>query len=92
MSEAVQTVHMSRTRMTETEFQSQCHKHCMSMTKACDLVFIRTSAIIKPVNIRKSFRDYGFLSEPMSAMFRLLFLMLDEQGVQDGKVSRQRDS
>lgn len=63
--------------MDETELNEVLIKHDLNLRSACVLIHLKTGALINPNHIRTNFDRGRYLSEPMTAMLRLLFQGLD---------------
>lgn len=61
----------------EDTFLSKLKNLNISITQACDLVNMKTGAVISPSHVRTQLRNYGRLTEPQCATFGFLFRELE---------------
>lgn len=59
-------------KMDEDELQEILKANGLTVQTALDLIWLRTGAVIKARNVSKGLRDYGHLSETLTALFRLV--------------------
>lgn len=69
--------------MTKAEWEAGLQKFNLTPTRVCDLIYIRTGAIIKPKHIHADLDRYGRFSERCTALFRFVFIDLKERGTNE---------
>tara|TARA_R110002124_G_scaffold10609_3_gene52665 strand:- start:2237 stop:2551 length:315 start_codon:yes stop_codon:yes gene_type:complete len=91
-SEALKLEDMSKVKMSQDEFDKECAALGLTITTACRALGLITFAFVDPRNVRKSLETNGFLSSPLTAAFRLLFMMVKRGYLElvDGEIQRTR--
>lgn len=59
-------------KVDQTELDEILKRQGWTLQTALDMVYIRTGAALKAKSISKMLRSYGCLSEPLTALFRLV--------------------
>lgn len=63
--------------MDENEFRQGLRRCELDIGKLCAFVYSQTGAIISDAHIRTALRRYGKLSEPMTGLFRFVFMKIE---------------
>lgn len=75
----VQPVSRTVMRMDEIEFKTALKNRGLTVNEACILLFTLTGVVVDRRDIEKAFRVSGRLSRNHTAMWRLLFRVVDEK-------------
>jgi hypothetical protein len=68
---------MIEAKMSAEEFNGLLKRYRLNYADVSSLIYMKTGAVIDPKHVRTQLERYGFLSGTMTAVFRLLFKLLD---------------
>ena len=60
--------------MSDAELREQLQRSGWSLREACEVIYLRTGAVLKPKNIQNLLNKEGQLSQTLTGLFRLLFI------------------
>lgn len=66
-----------QSKMSKEEFNGELKKYGISPSEACNLLWIKTRAVVQATTINLHIERYGAMSAAYTAAFRLLFKDLE---------------